>query len=413
MSNYEFTRAERDRRARLGLPNPSLEDRILAYEKDLDTKEYVTLQNIETGEVMAVPVTKRGNTSYAQRKRAQLLPVVGAFEDLVLDRQKCVKSRGIHRECYALFITMTHDHNKVTMDESWECFTEECNRFKANIRKTIGSYVSYVVKEGTMSGYSAPHMIMILERPILAKKIRGTWRADRTEDGKDLYRVFHDAWLKASGSPNIDVRAVVDGKVSVRDPATGRTFETSPMRYLLKYVLKAADVEGVRTPEGEKLAKITHAQMKYFGLRDIMGNAFLTVLGLGKTEEVSDLRRLYNELKLLKSRKCELERRKAEIQGAFGYLFSPEYMELCELPEKIEQIQAKIDEVVPPSVWNYTGAHVFPPSRYEQMRSWLESIDSDNQIRREGKRHSMDLNRPDYITAMAEPTFSDPVTDDL
>lgn len=400
MSNYEFNREYRKRMEELGLEPPSLEDRIRAFEKDLDTKEYVTLVNTKSGEKMAVPQSKRGNCQYARAKLAQLKPVISAFEDMVLDRSQCVSSRDITRDAYALFITFTHDHKSVSMDDSWTNFTSTVNRFKANMRKSLGSYVSFVVKEGTMSGWSAPHMIMILEQPIIARNIRGSWRADRTRDGKDLYRLFHDAWYAASSSPNIDVRAIVDGKVSVKDPKSGKVFEASPIRYILKYVTKAADIEGVRTPEGERIAKITHAQMKYFGLRDIIGNSFLTLLGLGKSDEACDLRQKYNELKLAKERLRALKAREKEIGGVFGYIFSREYAELCSLPERIEAIKAEIAEVVPPSDWKYVGARRFTPAYYGNMICWLESIDSENRILRDGKQQLRNFDHPDFIDTM-------------
>ena len=393
--------------AELGLPNPPLEDRIRALERDIDTKEFVTLVNKESGQRMAVQQSKRGNRHYARNKRSQFDPVISAFEEMVLDRSQCACSRDLTRDAYALFITFTFDHKVVSMDDSWTGFTDIVNRFKANMRKSLGSYVSFVVKEGTMSGWSAPHMIMILEQPITAKMIRGSWRAHTTKDGRDLYRLFHDAWMKASGSPNIDVRAIVDGKISVKDPSTGKVFETSPIRYLLKYVTKSVDIAGVRTPEVERIAKITHAQMKFFGLRDIIGNSFLTMLGLGKSDEVSDLRQKYNELKLAKTRYNELKAREKEIGGAFGYVMSREYAELCSLPEKIAKIKAEISEVVPPSKWRYEGVRRFTPAYYGNMLSWLESIDSENRILRDGKQQLRNFDHPDFIGyMMADPAQS-------
>lgn len=359
--------------------DPSVSSIVDAYREWVDVDEFAVIRNIETEQVFAAMSSKLGNRRHAAKTVARYLPLIKSFEETALDRPM-PKGREDHRMVNALFITLTYDHKLYSPVEAYARCSADINRFKAHITKLLRSpYVSLSVKEGTRSGYPASHMILIFYRPLPAFRHKGKWRVQSYE----LYQKIHAAWQSASGSPNCDIRAIVDN--SIDDHGRSR----SAIGYAMKYMTKC--VEELRDPESRRIAETTNAMMKYTGCRNVIGKSFLQLFGLADdTDMPLDLMEMKNELKLLTKRRDELKAMEAEFSASWGWLASPQYAELIKVYRRIAEVKDRIRELIPPSPWIYVGNKQFRPGERAQMQTWLESFDSYNKVIEEG-RHQMDL----------------------
>ena len=394
-AKYRYGREWRERAEAEDLPDPKVPELLDGYREWVGVEEFSVIKNVETNEYLPCAVSKLGNVKYAIGKRAQLQPVIDAFDDMVLDLPIPGGRDKRHRMGYALLITLTYDHKLYTPVEAYRRCGQDINRFKARFTKLIDSpYVSMAVKEGTKSGYPAPHLIFIVCRPLPVFLHKDRWRVQ----DKLLYKAIHEAWFDASGgSYNCDIEAIVGNRVR----GTGKR-QRGAMSYVLKYIMKSSDPDS-QDFESQDLADITHAMMKFTGCRDIIGKKFLAMLGLVDDSSLPlDLIEKKNELKRLRDRKEQLTALEERYKGAFGWLASPQYAELCRIDREIERVKAEIRRLSPPSPWVYVSTRTFPKSERGQIQTWLESFSQANATIRAGNAQVARFDDEGFIEAMLE-----------
>lgn len=250
------------------------EDKALEYYIDwMQTDNELHFINEETGEDLRVQAPKRGNQTYARRKYRSMKKVVDGMDKLDFDFQ-AVGRPGLFRHTHLLLITLTFDPSKVSKERAWYlCSTRggALNLFRANLTNKLGSKASITVKEAQESGYPAPHILIMLDRPVRA--IRHVGRKDHTISWRlqdpEVLRDVKEKWSHGF----MDVEAVV---------RRGSKFKgySSPVMYLAKYLVKGMNVEkypelrtakSMKDVHGKKLriALNTHFWNKLFRMRDI------------------------------------------------------------------------------------------------------------------------------------------------
>jgi hypothetical protein len=145
---------------------------------------------------------------------------------------------------------------------------QEQNRFKANLTKIFGSRASVTAKEAQSNGYPAPHILLLLDKPVRVRRHCGkkglSWRIE--ENG--ILEKMRNAWPWGF----IDVEAVVG---SENRKCHGYS---TPVNYLAKYLTKHLDLTKypelaeARTiqeiPNGQRTAVFTHLWNRILRSRD-------------------------------------------------------------------------------------------------------------------------------------------------
>jgi hypothetical protein len=253
-----------------GLVKIDQEDLLASFDEWVKEDVQLNFQNAD-GEVITVQGAKRGNWPYARKKRRKLKDLNDGMDGMTWDYEIQVSRTQVHRWTHILFITLTFDPHKVTKEEAWHLLTsrgQALNRFSARLYKLFGSKATYKAKEAASSGYPAPHIVLIMDRPVLAFKHNLKWRMQRKGVVDDLKK----AWPYGF----VDVQACIGGKIKGR----------GVLSYVMKYATKTTD----RTydPKQLQIGKLTHAWNKLFGSRDVISKHFvqrLNMLHVEPTEE--------------------------------------------------------------------------------------------------------------------------------
>lgn len=235
-------------------------DMIQSFLYWLDNDYILTFNNNDTGEEKEVIASKRGNATYAKNKRRRAWEINNGMKNLKFDFP-VYNARGVVRESHLLLITLTFDTKKISKEEAWEKLTakgKELNRFSANLEKIFGSKATWKVKEGTKSGYPAPHILIIIDRPVRVFRYRGKWRLQSNFTLERLRRVWRFGF--------IDVEAIVNNKFRKR----------GVVGYLTKYMTKTVSIENIdgKRTDSERTAILTHVWNKLYRSRDILSKAF-------------------------------------------------------------------------------------------------------------------------------------------
>lgn len=189
------------------------------------------------------------------------------MDGLIWDYEVPASRSKVIRKTHLLFITLTFSHRDYTIQDSWRLITsrgQALNRFSARLSKVVGNKATYKAKEAQESGYAAPHIMVILDRPVTVFKHGKTWRIR----DKRIVQQIKDAWPYGFS----DVQACVGGKVR----------GSSPISYMMKYATKTL-TRDVKSKHG-RIAELTHAWNKVFGTRDVIGRQFLERLNLHAVE---------------------------------------------------------------------------------------------------------------------------------
>lgn len=298
---------------RVRLSDPVLQNEMRDW---MNFDDKIEFRNKETGESVFALAAKRGNRAYAAKKGQKLNELLKCVEKCELDRLAPGR-RSNYRFTRVLFFTFTFSHERYTPEQAWaalrttspEGMDFECNvlnRFGANISKIFGPNGKLTCKESDSSGYPAPHMIVILDRPVLVYRHNdrngGTsWRiadprvlARLGKDSASRARSFVDTEVSSSENPvwkhgMFDVQGVVKGS------KFGRF--SSSFTYVFKYLLKTTDAERYEElREDRPVSEIkdksvrtmfyTHLGNKCFRTRDIsFGKAFKTRVGMLPKEQ--------------------------------------------------------------------------------------------------------------------------------
>jgi hypothetical protein len=230
------------------------------------------LRDMRTGETVRHLAPKRGNKAHAAKYRKKLTDIEIGLNGLELDRP-LGRGRDTLWMCRALLITLTFDHKIISMSDAWRTISKEIAKFKIKLKRVMGfhSILTIAVKEGTTSGYPAPHIMVIMDLPVTCKK-----RYSRFAK-KNLYRINNDTLYYGihDGGPN-DKKGMVDcwphGFIDVQGITNGQILDgkekVSPASYLFKYLTKAIDITNTDTRK-KNLGVSTHAWQKLHRLRPL------------------------------------------------------------------------------------------------------------------------------------------------
>ena len=303
---------------------------------------YAFIREESTGNIFHTLCAKRGNSVYAERKNKQYTIVGELIASKTYDYPSLRRgfrltlpahgkpAYGHQRRTRILFTTLTYDTKLYTQEQAWKRVSDDINSWKANMRNIFGKhgYVSLCVKEGTERGYPAPHLLVILKKPVLVTFWAGQKGDKWIVASHKLYAQLHDAWYRVSdGSKNMDVQGVIGGKMGDSSTLT---------YYLTKYIGKSLQ-------PSNKTALYTLAWQKFYGIRDIIPKDFMEEV-TGVSEDPSNrLDDLYNELKSINRKLAIIEQEK----GGFRYQTSEERALIRRKKEIME-------EMPPPDPPKYT-----------------------------------------------------------
>jgi len=255
---------------------PVIKEQFIDYVSD---DRYSVLYNPVEDKHIFPLAPKRGNKSYAYKQYKKFKPIMKAFEERSFSAS--VNNRSVKHLTSALLVTFTFDHKQWSIPDAWQSVTSAVNSFKSYLTKTLKiSYGSFLSKEGTKSGYPAPHLIILLDNTVPAFKHKGKWRVQ----SKKLVDDLKEAWSRYSRSSFCDIQAVIDGKVGKRNA----------MSYVLKYATKTVSLD-LENPDDTAI--YTHAFQKLYNLRNQVSKDFLQRIEYAPTYTRLDI--ISNELKLL------------------------------------------------------------------------------------------------------------------
>ncbi len=244
------------------------DDLVSAYREWRNEDVVLTFVH-EGGEEIDILGSKRGNGPYARKKRKKMRELESGMEGLVWDYDVQGARRHVMRKTHLLFITLTFDRSH-SIQESWRLCSSRggaLNKFSANLAKILGNKATFKAKEAQSSGYAAPHILCIIDRPVTAIQHKGRWIVQ----SRDIVERIKRAWPYGF----VDIQASVGGKVRGR----------GVMAYMMKYVTKTTSVDYLE-PKHLKIAELTHSWNKLFGLRDVVSKQFMQRLNVHLTAPV-------------------------------------------------------------------------------------------------------------------------------
>lgn len=294
--------------------NRTLQDEELQKEL-LDwmlTDEKNMFRNKQTQQLVFALVAKRGNAAYAAKKGERLNEIIDAISQREFDTAVPGLRDSKYRYTRMLLVTLTFSPTRYTTEQAWAMLRStpledvdfECgalNRFGANISSIFGSNGKLTCKEANSKGYPAPHVIIVLDRPVLVKR-------HNDKDGTISWRLANDRVLRRVGKDDEsrrrsreDVEAAIrenpiwtHGTMDIKGVIKNEKFGkfSNGFTYVFKYLIKTVSIN--RYPElsdadtiedldnkSTRTMLYTHLGNKCFRTRDIVfGKAFKDRVGL-------------------------------------------------------------------------------------------------------------------------------------
>jgi len=304
------------------MTDDSLQNDLLTWMRDED---YNVFKNLQTGEEIYALSCKRGNKVYATRKTQQKNQILDALDGKEFDH--IMKGFPNRRWTRLLMITVSFDRDQFTMEEAWAALRsnpiEGCesrynliNRLDANLRKVFGPHGKLLCKEAQQDGYPAPHMIIVLDEPVMVEHHRGrngeSWRLC---DPRLLRRIGKDTMARklAFKDPKKLIRINPlwkHGFIDIQGIVKGSRFKhkkdaiSYPFKYLTKCLteessslIESRDSINEVKDKGLRTTLFTHFGNKCFRTRDISyGKGFRDRIGM-----LPSISKKSNEWKRLRS----------------------------------------------------------------------------------------------------------------
>ena len=253
------------------------------FESWYNDASVVSLRDLATGETVRKLSPKRGNPAYAYRQRKRTEQLAEGLRGLSFSEPLQLGRNGYVRSC-AFLLTLTYDQKLLSCQEAWHHISDDLAKFKIQLKRAVrcGHLQSITVKEGTSSGYPAPHLFVVLDAPLLCFRHSGRKGIAYRLHSQALLERVRACWKRGY----IDVQAVSDGQVasdSRRLPLTD---------YLFKYLTKS--LRALKEGEPYGTAFKTFAWQKLFrqhffhlssGFKCLMNNVRLDTL-LSKSQQV-------------------------------------------------------------------------------------------------------------------------------
>lgn len=231
----------------------------------------IVLTNDE-GEQLPKLSPKKGNIAYANSIEKKVRELQGELDlhDLYYPLFEGRKDQYL---TYVLFFTLTFDHNLVTPQEAWNILVNEIKKFKIQVRRDLQCKCNFLSSpEGTSTDYPAPHMTVILEKPVKVFRHKSTFKK---HPGWITYRLpstKRNLKLKSRWKwGHIDIQAPIDDKIV--DTSKGKV--QTPLYYQTKYMtkyIKIPDLDNMDPMDRDGFLNTntgvhTIANQKVFGLR--------------------------------------------------------------------------------------------------------------------------------------------------
>ena len=227
----------------------------------VETEYYNLFANLDTGEHSASPVCRRGNPQYALRQQIKKKRL-----NKILKNSKISFEAADGTYSHLFFLTLTIDHKVMSRDQANYFITSKgkgISRFFSRLEKFIeGGYSKVIVKESTVSGYPAAHMILHLDKPLKVFFHRKS--SSFRPDPSDPYTRKILGKLKNLGNWNsvspiwevgfIDIYAFTKDDMGIKGYAT-------PINYISKYITKSLDLDHVG--EFRKCKRVSELPAKY------------------------------------------------------------------------------------------------------------------------------------------------------
>lgn len=266
----------------------NMNNAISSYFSWLSLDTILIFNNSVTGEVFRALGAKRGNRAYARKKKDLVQKINRGMKNLQFDNE-IGNLRSINKNCHLWLITLTFDPKKTSMEKAWYLISNmggQLNRFKADLTKIFGTKATITVKEAQSNGYPAPHILLLVDRPMRAIRHLGKGGASWRLSERQLKDRIERNW----GFGFVDVEAVVS---SSRNKFKG--YQT-PINYVSKYLTKCMDiskypelkdVESVESiPKELWTAVYTHVWNKILRTKDFyVSKAFKERLNLPRYQE--------------------------------------------------------------------------------------------------------------------------------
>ena len=246
------------------------DDLVASYREWKSTDVVLTFQK-EGEEDIEVVGAKRGNRPYAIKKWKKWKQLHGGMDLLKWDHEIPNSRKHVKRKTHLLFITPTFARDR-SIQEAWRLCTSKgqaLNIFSAKLYKILGNKAKFTVKEAQSSGYPAPHILCIIDRPVTAFKHNKYWRVQN----RQIVQQIKQAWPYG----HCDIQACVDGRIEGR----------GVMSYIMKYQTKTVDVDYL-SPKQLNIAELTHSWNKIYGMRDVVSKQFAQRLNTLHVEPVED-----------------------------------------------------------------------------------------------------------------------------
>ncbi|MBP6020961.1 MAG: hypothetical protein KA502_00005 [Candidatus Methanomethylophilaceae archaeon] len=315
-----------------------------------ERSKYNVIRNAVTGECIFPMTPVRGNRAYAYRKHKKLQPVIDSFENCEFSKPFKGGRKSEVRLIHAVMITLSYTRSYGSSEKTslgypvkhWSCWdawqslkgsNSLINQFKVEFSRAVGSnYASCTVKEGCKDMYPAPHMIMILDKPLVAHRWGKKWLIGNKMD-RGIVDKIQSSWERIAGS-HCKIVPIMDAK--------GFT-------YAFKYIQKSIDtkVEDVsEMTDAQLVCCNTHLNHALHDLNDIVPKSFLEKLNCVKEQNLLDITR-----SKLKQKNNELLCKIQVIEGLGGFnrLVYPAYRDLFEeyysLLSEIDRLKAEIHEM--------------------------------------------------------------------
>lgn len=227
----------------------------------IDTEYYNLFANLDTGEHSASPVSRRGNPQYAFRQSIKKKRLNRILKRSTISFET---PAGIYSHLF--FMTLTIDHKVMSRDRANFFITSKgkgISRFFSRLEKSLeGGYSKVIVKESTVSGYPAVHIILHLDKPLKVRFHRksNSYRPDPTDPytRSILGRIKNlSDWNSPSPVWNvgfIDIYAFTADDLGIKGYAT-------PINYISKYITKSLDLDHIE--ELRKCRRVSELPAKY------------------------------------------------------------------------------------------------------------------------------------------------------
>ena len=291
----------------------------------IESEDYNKFTNLESGEVIYAQSAKRGNAVYATRKTKKRDAMKNALEGKIFDYP--VKGFRNRRMTRLLLCTVNFDRSKFTAEEAWAALRSTpiegldytynvINKLNANISKIFGKHGTLTSKEAQSSGYPAPHLIFILDEPVMVERHVGknghvSWRLcdphilDRVGKGMISRRLARTDYRKVIDMNPIWKYGFIDfeGIVSEDESRSSTNAITYPFKYLVKCITQDGknsikDVSNINSvkDKDKRTMLFTHLGNKCFRTRDVsFGKGFKDRIGMlpeKKSDEPSVWKRI-------------------------------------------------------------------------------------------------------------------------